>query len=87
MLEELRNAARKVEGERELRGLMVDCRRLMSERGEANSVAIARQLPARYSDLSDEQRHAFFERLAHDFSPDPAAGRLKLAESESVRST
>ncbi len=73
MLEELRNAARKVQGERELRGLMVDCRQLMSERGEANRVAIARQLPARYGDLSDEQRHAFFERLAHDFSLDPAA--------------
>ncbi|HWI12515.1 MAG TPA: malonyl-CoA decarboxylase [Burkholderiaceae bacterium] len=73
MLEELKNAARKVQGERELRGLMVDCRRLMSERGEANSVAIARQLLARYGELPDEQRHAFFERLAHDFSPDPAA--------------
>ena len=73
MLEELKNAARKVQGERELRSLMVDCRRLMSERGEANSVAIARQLLARYAELSEERRHAFFERLARDFSPDPAA--------------
>jgi malonyl-CoA decarboxylase len=73
MLEELKNAARKVQGERELRSLMLDCRRLMSERGEANSVAIARHLMARYHELPDEQRHAFFERLASDFSPDPAA--------------
>ena len=73
MLEELRNAARKVQGQRELRSLMLDCRRLMSERGEANSVAIARHLMARYQELPDEQRHAFFERLASDFSPDPAA--------------
>ena len=56
MLEELKNAARKVQGERELRSLMVDCRRLMSERGGANSVAIARQLLARYGELSDERR-------------------------------
>ncbi len=73
MLEELKNAARKVQGGRELRGLLVDCRRLMSERGEANSVAIARRVLACYGALQEEQRLAFFDRLASEFSPDPAA--------------
>jgi len=42
MLDELKSAARRVNGARQLRGLLTDCRRLLSERGEANSVAIAR---------------------------------------------
>jgi malonyl-CoA decarboxylase len=73
MLEELKNAARKVQGERDLRGLIAHCRRLLSERGEANSVAIASSLVERYAALPDEQRARFFERLSRDFSPDPKA--------------
>lgn len=73
MLEELRNAARKVQGDRGLRSLMADCRRLLSERGEANSAAIARDLVTRFATLADEQRAEFFDRLARDFSPDPVA--------------
>jgi malonyl-CoA decarboxylase len=52
---------------------MLDCKRLLSERGEANSVAIARQLVARFSALPDDQQAGFFDRLSRDFSPDPAA--------------
>jgi malonyl-CoA decarboxylase len=73
VLEELRNAARRVHGERGLRELMQNCRRLLSERGEANSVAVARDLVARFSTLPDEQQAMFFDRLSHDFSPDPKA--------------
>ena len=73
MLEELRNAARRVQGERGLRDLMSHCKRLLSERGEANSVAIARDLVARFAALPDDQQAVFFERLSHDFSPDPKA--------------
>jgi malonyl-CoA decarboxylase len=72
MLEELKKAAREVQDGRALRGLLVDCRRLMSERGEANSVVIARRVLARYAALSEEQRLAFFDGLASEFSPDPA---------------
>ena len=36
MLEELRNAARKVQGDRGLRSVLLQCKRLLSERGEAN---------------------------------------------------
>ena len=73
MLEELRNAARRVQGERGLRDLMSHCKRLLSERGEANSVAIARDLVARFAALPDDQQSVFFDRLSHDFSPDPKA--------------
>ena len=80
MLDELRSAARKAGNERSLRGLLVDCKRLLSERGEANSVGIAHDLVARFSALPDEQQGTFFERLSSDFSPDPKAV-LKSAQA------
>ena len=73
MLDELKSAARKVNGARHLRGLMIDCKRLLSERGEANSVAIARDLVERFRELPDDAQADFFERLSRDFSPDPKA--------------
>ena len=73
MLEGLKNAARKARHDHGLRGLLVDCRRLLSERGEANSVSIARDLVARFNALPDDQQATFFERLSRDFSPDPKA--------------
>jgi malonyl-CoA decarboxylase len=63
----LRGAARAVSR------LVVDCQRLLSERGEANSVAIAHALVDRFQDLPDEQQGNFFTRLAREFGPDPAA--------------
>ena len=71
MLEELRNAARKMQGERDLRGVLLRCKRLLSERGEANSLAIARELVSGFAALPQEQRSLFFERLSRDYSPDP----------------
>ncbi len=73
MLEELKNAARKAGAERALRGALADCRRLLSERGAANSAAIAGSLVAHFSALPDEQQSSFFDRLSRDFSPDPKA--------------
>ena len=70
---ELKTTASRVAGDIALRGLLADCRRLLSERGEANSVAIARALVARFEALPDGRAARFFERLASDFSPDPAA--------------
>lgn len=80
MLEELRTAARKVGQERALRSLLDDCRRLLSERGEANSVSIARGLVARFAALPEDQHGFFFERLSRDFGPDPQAV-LRSAEA------
>ena len=73
MLDELRSAARRVSGAHHLRGLMLDCKRLLSERGEANSVAIARDLVTRFGALPEDEQGSFFERLSRDFSPDPKA--------------
>ena len=73
MLDGLKSAARRVGDDRQLRSLMLDCKRLLSERGEANSVAIARQLVARFSSLPEDQQGGFFSRLSRDFSPDPQA--------------
>jgi malonyl-CoA decarboxylase len=73
MLDGLKTAARRVGDDRALRSLMLDCKRLLSERGEANSVAIARQLVERFSALPEAAQDGFFERLSRDFSPDPQA--------------
>jgi malonyl-CoA decarboxylase len=83
MLDELRSAARKVSGAHHLRSLLIDCRRLLSERGEANSVVIARDLVARFRALPEDQQATFFERLSRDFSPDPKA---VLASAEAYAS-
>ena len=73
MLETLKSAARKARHDHGLRGLLIDCRRLLSERGEANSVNIARDLVARFGALPDDQQSSFFERLSREFGPDPKA--------------
>lgn len=70
MLEQLRTAARRVQSERAVRALLGDCRRLLSERGEANSPAIATDIVGELDHLTDEQRLGFFEHLAQDFGPD-----------------
>ena len=73
MLDELRQAARRASGDRALRKLLADCKRLLSERGEANSVAIAAALVERLTALPEEQEPGFFDHLARDFSPEPQA--------------
>ena len=57
--------------DRQLRPLLQDCRRLLSERGEANGPSIAAGIVAQIDALTDELRSRFFEHLAKDFSPDP----------------
>lgn len=71
MLEQLRSAARRVQSERHVRSLLGDCRRLLSERGEANGPGIASGIVGQIDALADEQRLAFFQHLAQDFGPDP----------------
>jgi malonyl-CoA decarboxylase len=73
MLDELKLAARRMGGEHALRALMATCRRLLSERGAANSVAVAHALVKRFEQLPADQALRFFLRLARDFSPDPGA--------------
>lgn len=49
------------------------CEELLSGRGEASGVALARDILARYAELTTGPRIAFFEALAHRFGPDHAA--------------
>jgi malonyl-CoA decarboxylase len=54
-----------------LRSLLQDCKRLLSERGEANGPGIALGVITALDALGDEARNRFFDHLARDFSPDP----------------
>jgi malonyl-CoA decarboxylase len=65
MLEKLKNA-------RVLARISGATRRLVSERGEANSTSMANEVIALYRQLNDAQRQAFFAHLAEKFNPDPA---------------
>jgi len=49
------------------------CRLLLSERGEASGVALARDVIATYDSMDSASREAFFELLAREFDPEPAA--------------
>src|SRR6476659_5255525 len=53
------------------------CRALLSGRGEASGVALARRVLDRYAALPVPARLDFFRLLARDFGPDPA--RLRAA--------
>jgi malonyl-CoA decarboxylase len=48
------------------------CEELLSGRGEASGVALAREILTRYAELTTGPRIAFFETLAADFGPDHA---------------
>lgn len=52
------------------RGLQALVQALVSERGEASGVAIARQLLHHYKLLKAEEREAFFRYLAHTLTPE-----------------
>lgn len=53
-------------------GLIGACEELLSGRGEASGVALAREILTRYSLSPPEPRVAFFEALAHRFGADRA---------------
>jgi len=71
VLDELKAAAERLRQDHALRSLLAECRRLLSERGEANGPAIAQGVVERIDALPDERRVRFFDHLARDFSPDP----------------
>jgi malonyl-CoA decarboxylase len=48
------------------------CEELLSRRGEASGVALAREILTRYTQLTTGPRIAFFEALANRFGPDHA---------------
>jgi malonyl-CoA decarboxylase len=73
VLAELKARAAVMRHDHALRGLLSECRRLLSARGEANGPAIATNIVGRIEALGDDHRARFFDHLAHDFSPDPKA--------------
>jgi len=71
MLDELRQVAARQRAQHQLRSLVFGCKRLLSERGETNSMAIARQLIERIDTLADGEQDEFFDYLSLQLSPDP----------------
>ncbi|MBI5265428.1 MAG: malonyl-CoA decarboxylase [Bradyrhizobium sp.] len=59
------------------KGLIELCEALLSGRGEASGIAIAREVLDRYQNLDAAGRRSFFEALVRDFGPD----REKLAHA------
>jgi malonyl-CoA decarboxylase len=55
------------------------CEELLSGRGEASGVALAREILAHYADLTTGPRIAFFEALAQRFGTDPARVEQAIA--------
>ena len=73
---------------RELLGLREDdtrdalpelCRRLITGRGEASNIALAREILQRFAALGMDQKTAFFLTLAEQFGPDPDRIREAVA--------
>jgi malonyl-CoA decarboxylase len=56
------------------------CEELLSNRGEASGVALARDILARYGDLTIGPRIAFFEALSTCFGVDPARIEAAMAK-------
>ena len=65
-----RAGARRDTAESRSESLVELCEELLSRRGEASGVALAREILARYSELTTGPRIALFEALAKKFGPD-----------------
>jgi len=72
-----RTRDRRLSPERRSADLVELCGELLSERGEASGVALAREILNRYGELTTGPRIAFFEALGQTFGPDRA--RLSAA--------
>jgi malonyl-CoA decarboxylase len=62
-------------------------RALLSGRGEASGVALAKQVLDSYAGLSAEERTSFFALLAQDFAPDPEKIRSAWEHYEHTQSS
>src|SRR4029077_2755771 len=77
---------RRASGETRAATFVELCEALLSGRGEASGVALAREILAAYSKLKTGERIAFFEALAESFGPDRARLALACAAYGSVPS-
>jgi malonyl-CoA decarboxylase len=83
MLDAIRNLRRDSAERDDLSKLAQACRRLLTERGESNSRAIAGTALERWRSLDSDGIHRFFKLLALEFDPDPGEV-LRLAENYAV---
>jgi malonyl-CoA decarboxylase len=72
-----RTRERRESAEKRSASLVELCEELLSGRGEASGVALAREILSYYAELTSGPRIAFFEALAHGFGPDH--GKLDAA--------
>jgi len=73
MLEQLLRLAQKARTDHSIKPLVEACRRLLSERGQANVYDLALQVIEGYRALAPARREAFFASLATGFAPAPDA--------------
>lgn len=73
MFDELRQASEQRLLQRQVRRVLLAARRLLSERGEANSLHLAGELIELIDSLPAEGLQLLFEHLALDFNPEPQA--------------
>ena len=69
--ERLKRLASRAAEDQGLTTLLQSCRKLISERGQANLYALAREVIEAWTALPAARRGAFFAVLATEFSPDP----------------
>ena len=65
-----RTRERRESAEERSASLVELCEELLSGRGEASGVALAREILSQYAELTSGPRIGFFEALAHGFGPD-----------------
>jgi len=80
MFDTLISTAQRTRSHRTIRNLVADCRRLLSERGQANSRSIATALITQLQDLDSFEQRLFFARLAEELSPDPSVVLARAQE-------
>ncbi len=71
MLDDIRQAAARQRTARAVRRMKLDCKRLLSEKGELGGMALARELIDRLQELDESELDGFFDFLAGELSPDP----------------
>jgi len=77
---------RRESAEQRTASLIELCEELLSGRGEASGVALAREILNRFGDLTAGQRIAFFEALASAFGPDAARVEAAIEAWRAARS-
>lgn len=73
MFDKLLRLTQRARADRRLEPLLLSCRQLVSERGQANVYALSVNVIEGYRQLPAPQREAFFAALATEFAPQPEA--------------